>query len=137
MGMNIGELISKSVLTLGPDSTLRAAADTMTARKVGSAVILTEQGHPGIITERDLLRAIAQRVDLDTTTVETCMTADAITASPTWDVIEASERMKVGGFRHLIVLNEDGTIAGILSMRDLIVHLLNMITTTGSRGGTP
>lgn len=132
--MNIGELISRSVLSLGPVSTLRDAAGAMIERRVGSAVILTDDGHPGIITERDLMRAVADKVDLDSTPVDNYMTADAILASPEWNVIEASDRMKEGGFRHLIVMDETGNIAGILSMRDLIAHLLELVTASSNAG---
>jgi len=109
----------------------------MTERPVGSAVVMTEQGHPAIITERDLLRAIAESVDLDRTPVEEYMTPDAITASPSWDVFDASERMKEGGFRHLIVVTENGAIAGVLSMRDLIVALLDQCSPRASGGEAP
>lgn len=100
----------------------------MVQRRVGSAVIVNEEGHPAIITERDLLRAFASDGDLDALPVEDYMTPDAITASPSWDVIDAAERMKEGGFRHLIVMNENGTIAGVLSMRDLVAALLDRLT---------
>lgn len=126
--MGIGELVSKSVLSIGPSTTLREAARAMTERRVGSAVVMTEQGQPAIITERDLMRAVAASVDLDRTPVEEYMTPDAITASPSWDVFDAAERMREGGFRHLIVMNNNGTIAGVLSMRDLIGALLDQLS---------
>lgn len=126
--MEIGELLSRSVLTIGQTKTLREAARAMVQRRVGSAVIVNEEGHPAIITERDLLRAFASDGDLDALPVEDYMTPDAITASPSWDVIDAAERMKEGGFRHLIVMNENGTIAGVLSMRDLVAALLDRLT---------
>ena len=47
------------------------------------------------------------------------MTPDAITASPSWDVAEAGARVLAGGFRHLLVLSDDGTFSGVLSIRDL------------------
>ena len=96
----------------------------MRAGNIGSAVVETEDGHPGIITERDLLRAMADGVDPDTATVEEYMTANAITASPSWSAIEAASRMLDGGFRHLVVLGENGRVTGILSIRDLVSSLL-------------
>lgn len=135
--MEIGELLNKSVLTIGPVSTLADAARAMVQRRVGSAVVLNDDGRPAIITERDLMRAFASDRDLDALTVEDYMTPDAITASPAWDVIDAAECMKDGGFRHLIVMSETGTIAGVLSMRDLVVALLDRVTDKASaRGNT-
>ena len=125
--MEIGALLSSSVLTMGPDSTLRDAARAMVGRRVGSTVVVTEDGSPAILTERDLLRAMAAGADPDTTKVADYMTPGALTASPSWDVIEAAERMREGGFRHLIVMSEAGTVAGVLSMRDLMSSLLSEI----------
>jgi CBS domain-containing protein len=122
--VKIGPLASKSVLSLGPDATVRQTAIRMIERGVGSAVILTEDGRPGIITERDLMRAMADGADADKVSVEAYMTSDAITASPSWDVAEAGARMLAGGFRHLLVLGEDGSVSGVLSIRDLARALL-------------
>lgn len=134
--MEIGELLSTSVLTIGPTRTLREAARAMVERRVGSAVILNDDGHPAIITERDLLRAFAADGDLDALPVEDYVTRDAITASPSWGVIDAAECMKEGGFRHLIVMNETGTIAGVLSMRDLVAALLSRVTDKATAEGS-
>ncbi len=122
--MRIGPLARGSVVSAGPEHTLVEAARRMADAKVGSAVVLTEEGHPGIITERDVLRAVADGVDLETTPISDYMTANAITASPSWDVIEAARTMSRGGFRHLIVLGDQGEVQGMLSLRDLVDALL-------------
>lgn len=134
--MEIGELLSRSVLTIGPACTLRDAARAMVERRVGSAVVLNDDGPPGIITERDLMRAFVSNRDLSALPVDDFMTPDAITASRTWNVIEAAECMKEGGFRHLIVMNEKGSIEGILSMRDLVAALLERVTDRATAGGS-
>jgi CBS domain-containing protein len=87
--------------------------------------VMTEDGNPAILTERDVLRAVASGDDLDEVTTGAYMTSDPTTAGPTWDVTEAAETMRRGGFRHLIVLDESGSIAGILSLRDLVASLLD------------
>jgi CBS domain-containing protein len=123
--VNIGPLVTSRVLSIGPDRSLFDTARLMTDHKVGAAVVTTEDGRPGIITERDVLRAIADGADPGSTPVERYMTANAITASPAWDVTEAAHRMIDGGFRHLIVLDADGQVGGILSIRDLVRTLLD------------
>src|SRR5688500_429188 len=130
--MEIGALASSSVLTLGPQHTIREAARAMSQRNVGSAVVVTEDGRPAILTERDILRATASGDDLDRVTVDRYMTPDPITASPSWDVLAAAEQMRTGGFRHLIVLDDAGSIGGILSIRDLIDSLLDHLSGSGS-----
>jgi CBS domain-containing protein len=96
----------------------------MTERNVGAAAVVMGDGSPGIITERDLMRAMAGGVDPASSTVEDFMTANAITASASWSVAEAARKMIDGRFRHLLVLGPNGEIAGILSIRDLVEGLL-------------
>lgn len=122
--MEIGPLITQTVVTIGPDHNLGEAARRMVSKRVGSAVVLRQEGQPGIITERDLLRAISDGVDLQTTPVENYMTSEAITASASWEVMEAARRMVDGGFRHLVVLDDMGQVSGMLSIRDLVQALL-------------
>ncbi len=121
--MQIGPVVSRAVLMVAARESVAEAARKMTDRKVGSAVVMTDQG-PSIITERDILRAVAAGVDLQTAPVEDYMTHNAITAQEDWDLHEAAERMSSGGFRHLIVLNAGGQVEGVLSIRDLLRALL-------------
>jgi CBS domain-containing protein len=96
----------------------------MAERNVGSAIVIMEDGRPAILTERDMLRAVASEVDLDNTAVEERMTSEPTTASPSWDVIKAADAMIRGSFRHLIVLDGSGSVEGVLSIRDLVAGLL-------------
>ena len=121
--MQIGPVVSRTLLHVGLQDSLTEAARKMTAGKVGSAIVMTDEG-PGIITERDILRAVAAGGDLETARVEEYMTHNAITAFEDWDLREAARRMAEGGFRHLIVLDSGGQVEGILSMRDLLMALL-------------
>lgn len=132
--MKIGSLVSTAVVSVGPTHTLAHAAQRMAERHVGSALVLVEEGHPGIITERDLLRAIAEGADASSAMVEQYMTAVAITASRSWEVTEAARLMSEGRFRHLIVLDDQG-VMGVLSMRDLVGALLEELDSrAGPRG---
>jgi CBS domain-containing protein len=125
--MKIGPVISRTLLHVAPQDSLAEAASQMMARKVGSAIVMTEAG-PGIITERDVLRAVAAGSNLDAARVDEYMTHNAITAFEDWDLREAARRMTDGGFRHLIVLDLGGQVEGILSMRDLLLALLREAT---------
>lgn len=120
----IGPLARRIDVSVGPDHSLAEAARRMNASKVGSAIVFKQDGQPGIITERDLLRAIAAGADLENTAVADYMTPDVISASGKWDVEQAARRMLGGGFRHLVVLDDKGEPAGMLSIRDLVASLL-------------
>jgi CBS domain-containing protein len=109
---------------VGPGHSLAEAARRMHAGRVGSAAVTMEDAQPGIVTERDLLRAVADGVELESTPVSDYMTANAITATVGWNVREAARTMVEGGFRHLIVVNDRGDVHGMLSVRDLVEALL-------------
>jgi CBS domain-containing protein len=77
----------------------------------------------GLITERDLVRAMANGVDLDQMTVSSFMSRDPDIFSPEFDIWEAAEWLVESGYRHLPVV-EDGALLGIVSVRDLLVGLV-------------
>jgi CBS domain-containing protein len=118
--VDVRDAMSATVLTIGPTHTIRHAARLMAERKVGAAVVLDPDADgPGILTERDVLEAVARGQDLD---VEICadhLTRDAVTATPDWDLARAATAMVNGGFRHLVVCDVDDVV-GVLSVRDII-----------------
>jgi CBS domain-containing protein len=120
--MEIRDLVVRDLVIVGPAHTLRQAAQMMTAHLCGSAIVLTDEG-PGIVSERDVLRAVAEGADLDSVTVGDYMTWNAIVASSTWDTLTAAKTMLEHGFRHLVVV-DGAEQMGILSIRDLMAgHL--------------
>jgi CBS domain-containing protein len=118
--MQVHEGMSQVVLTVGPSHSLRAAARSMSERRVGAAVVMDPEGAgPGIITERDILVSIGDGLDPDVELVSAHLTRDVVFAAPDWSLEEAASAMMRGGFRHLIVL-DGGETVGILSVRDVV-----------------
>lgn len=118
--MRVRDAMSEHVLTITPGRSLRQAAQFMMEHNVGAAVVLDpEQPGPGIVTERDVVRALGKGGDPDTETVGDHLTSRATFADGEWDLEEAADAMAEGGFRHLVVVR-DGDVAGIISMRDII-----------------
>jgi len=119
--MKVADAMSRTVLTVGTEHTLREACRLMVERNVGAAVVMSEElPGPGIVTERDVLRAVATGVDLDGTRVNEVMTFEARTATTSWDLETAAGEMVKHGFRHLVVVDDRGSLAGVLSMRDVV-----------------
>lgn len=116
----VSEAMSAVVLTVGPGHTLREAAEKMAERGVGSAVIVDPDGMgPGIVAERDIVKAVAAGLDLDTETVDNHMARDTAIAVPTWPLEQAAEMMLRGRCRHLVVV--DGyEVVGVVSIRDIV-----------------
>jgi CBS domain-containing protein len=112
--------MTPAVLTVGPTHTLRQVAQAMASRKVGAAVVHDPDADgPGILTERDMLKAVAAGVDPDTEPAAEHLTPEAVVASPDWPLLQAAQTMLTGGFRHLVVC-EGSEVVGVLSVRDVL-----------------
>lgn len=118
--MQVHEAMSTAVVQLGPDHTLRQAAQLMSRRRVGSAIVVDPDGEGvGIITERDILKALGADLDPDVERTAAHITWEVVYASPTWTIEEAASAMVRGGFRHLVVLDGD-EVLGVISVRDIL-----------------
>jgi CBS domain-containing protein len=118
--MQVRDGMSKMVLSVGPQHSLRDAARLMAERRVGAAVVVDpEAPGVGIFTERDLLDSLGSSQDPDTERVGDHLTSSLVYAASDWSLEEAAVAMIQGGFRHLVVL-DGGEVAGIVSMRDIV-----------------
>ncbi len=110
--------MSRDLLTTAASDTLVHAAGVMHARGVGSVLVTEGDALIGIMTERDVLRAVGKGT-IDGT-VGDWMTHDPITVAPDATHGEAAMMMIHGGFRHVPIV-EDGKLVGIVSIRDLLL----------------
>jgi len=113
----VADLMTKDVLTVEPSDTIGEAAEKMHAANVGAVVVVEDFARiVGIVTERDLMRAVASRARAAEARVRQWMTADPITVEPDVSIDEAANIMFEHNFRHLPVV-KDGRPLGIVSMR--------------------
>lgn len=118
--MYVRDAMSTEVLVIGPTHTLRQAAKLMAHRRVGAAVVNdSEMAGPGILTERDILLALAADKDPDAEQACDHLTSELVHASPDWTLVQAAAAMLRGGFRHLVVTDAGG-VTGVLSVRDVV-----------------
>ena len=123
--MEIGSLLTRAVLTVEEGDSLQDAAREMIERGVGSAVVVGADGKPvGIVTDRDTLKAVARGKDGASMTVKDCLSRKMSTATEDMDVLAAARTMREKNFRHLVVVDDSGRLVGVFSMRDLVVGLL-------------
>ncbi len=115
----LGEIVKPTFITVAPEDTLGEVAERMSAQNVGAVVVKDFGRLIGILTERDMLRAMAARVHTSDARVRQWMTEDPITASPDTTFDEASKIMLDKGFRHLPVVDGE-TILGIVSLRRIM-----------------
>jgi CBS domain-containing protein len=113
----VADLMVRDVLTVEPSDTIGEAAEKMNAANVGAVVVLEDMVRiVGIVTERDLLRAVASRARAAEARVRQWMTSDPVTIAPETSIEDAAEIMFTRNFRHLPVV-KDGRPLGIVSLR--------------------
>jgi signal-transduction protein with cAMP-binding, CBS, and nucleotidyltransferase domain len=118
--MEVREGMSSVVLTVGPGHTLREAAQRMTEKAVGAAVVIDEESPgPGVVSERDILNSLGRGEDPDVERVGDHMTDTVISAAPEWSLERAAVEMSRRHIRHLVVI-DSGQLVGVLSMRDIV-----------------
>jgi CBS domain-containing protein len=122
--MNVKNILSQKgadVLTLEPTATLADAMDILAKRRIG-ALVITGADHRivGILSERDVVRAIAERgTDILQSTVAETMTRKVVSCGQNETIAEIMGRMTAGKFRHVPVV-EQGRLIGIVSIGDIV-----------------
>ncbi|MGO9560624.1 MAG: CBS domain-containing protein [Acidimicrobiales bacterium] len=116
------DVMTRRPLFCDPELTIRAAAEAMTSQGVGSLILLRTDGPSAILTERDLVRAIADGLNPDVTWAIEVASEDIVALGSEDTVREAIESMVACGIHHLPV-KADGTVIGMVSASDLLVTL--------------
>ena len=116
----LSDVMRPDFIEVAPEDTLGEVAERMTAKNVGAVVVKDFGTLIGILTERDLLKAMAARVHSSEARVRQWMTADPVTVTADTDIEAASRLMVEHGFRHLPVLDDDGQVAGVVSLRRVV-----------------
>jgi CBS domain-containing protein len=116
----LADIMRAEVIEVAPEDTLGEVAERMSEVNVG-AVIVKDYGRLiGILTERDMLKAMAARVHTSDARVREWMTEDPVTASTDMDLEDAGQVMLERNFRHLPVTDESGAVVGLVSLRRLV-----------------
>lgn len=128
------EFSSKSaVMTFSPDESAFTAIKAMSDKNYGAAVIINEKRKPlGIVTERDFMRRLLNKdLDQKKTKLSAIMTSDLKLAKADDDLLDWLRQMSNERFRHLPVVDDDGTLIGIMSQGDFVSYtwpeLLNRV----------
>ena len=116
--MRIAEIMQTNLVAVSPATTVVEAAGVMKERRVGACLVMEGPELAGIFTERDLLFAFADGLDVRERPVTELMARQVTLAPPDADVVWAADTMKRIHARHLPV-GEDGKVVGIVSLRDL------------------
>lgn len=116
----VKHVMIEDLVTANPDIPLKDAVEILQKRHIGSLVITDSKNNClGIFTERDLIRAISQSVDLGTP-IEEVMTKNVLTIGEEASIEEAKRLLITHKVRHLPVINEEGKLIGLFSVRKLL-----------------
>jgi CBS domain-containing protein len=124
--MRLGDLVSNSPHVCGPETTILDAAVAMEGSDLGPLAVVEGRDLVGLITERDLRRSVAEGVDV-ASAVSSIMSSDPDTFDPDLDVWDAAAWIAESGYRHLPVIDDDGVLLGVVSVRDLLKALVDTV----------
>src|SRR6186997_637188 len=116
----LGEICAPTFITVAPEDTLGEVAERMSAQNVGAVVVKDFGRLIGILTERDMLKAMAARVHTSDARVREWMTEDPLTATAEMDVEDAAQVMLEHNFRHLPIVDDNGAVIGLVSLRRVV-----------------
>lgn len=126
--MSVGQICSRVTATAAPGESVRAAARRMKDYDVGTLVVLKQDRGSraiGIITDRDIaLRCVAAELDPDEAVVADVMTTPVHSIQDGVSVQDALAKMAHAGTRRLVVLEDGERVAGILSLDDVLEHVI-------------
>jgi CBS domain-containing protein len=118
--MKVSDIMTKATLTDAAADTLAEASAKMWQQQTGSLLVMEGDNLIGIVTERDVLRVIAEGKDPKAITLTEMMTKNPVTIDPDTTLVDAARTMFDKWFRHLPVVSSDGKVVGIVSLRDLM-----------------
>ena len=116
--MLVRDVMTEAAVTDSAADTLRSAAERMWREQTGSLLVMDGEQLAGIITERDLMRAVAMGADPAMATVDEAMTNEVFTVPPDLPLRDAAREMATRWIRHLPVV-DGGRLLGMVSMRDV------------------
>lgn len=118
--MRIEALVKRSPVTISSGATIRQAAEVFTREKIGLLVVAGSESPvkaEAVISERDIVRAVAKGTPL-AGQLDTIATKKLISVKRSDRASKAVRLMIENGIRHIVVENDDGTLFGVVSIRD-------------------
>ncbi len=116
--------VSEETTRIAPGTSLRQVAEALRTTDVSLAVVADDTQIYGVVSERDIVGAVALGLDLDATAVETIEAEDLKWATADSTVDDVAEEMLENYLRHVLVGTDDGGLLGVVSMRDLLTAYL-------------
>ena len=130
----IGSILQRPAVTVHPDDSLRSVASVLSQESIGLAVVrgASPSDHRGekaigVLSERDIVQAVADGLDAERTSAAEVMTVDFASARPDEALAVVARRMLDNEIRHLLVIDGEGLVTGVVSARDLLQSLTDEV----------
>jgi CBS domain-containing protein len=132
----VADVMTGKVVTLSPHHTFNDAANLMTDRHFRHCVVVDHDHKPvGVISDRDIFRALARNPNSRSKSVEQIMTRDPITVKPDTPIIAAVSKLLSKRINCLPVIENDGTVCGIVTSTDLLKSYKQLLELVQKQGG--
>lgn len=122
--MHVSQILSSKgtdVHSIAPASTVAELATELSARRVGALIVKDPSGAVvGIVSERDVVRGLANDPSVVNATVESIMTKDVVSIDPDFEVADLTRLMTEKRIRHVPVIDTNGTLVGLVSIGDVV-----------------
>lgn len=120
MSVTVGQLVKRRLIYVEPNTTIRDAVKVMADENIGLVVVLKNNSELfGVLSERDVIRAIAKGMSLDEPVSKVCTTR-VITITAKATLYDAADTMYRFGIRHLVVVDDENRPIGVVSIRDVV-----------------
>ncbi len=117
----VGAFVKRPPLTATQEATLLDVVKIMATHNVGLVAVVDEAGRPlGVVSERDVIRALASGVQLSAKAIEVGTRGNLLTAKAEDDIYSTIKKMRERGTRHILVVDDAGKLVGVVSIRDLV-----------------
>jgi Predicted signal-transduction protein containing cAMP-binding and CBS domains len=118
------DVMSSPPVTVGASSTLREASEKMWSEKVGSVIVVDNEGYLlGILTERDVVFAVAKgmfEAHEKKPTVDSVMSKNVVTVNTDSSIAQVAQLMSEFNIKHIVVMSQEGRPVGVISLRDML-----------------
>jgi MHS family proline/betaine transporter-like MFS transporter len=120
--LRLNELVRRKPITISGEATIYDVVKIMAEQNIGFLVVVENGRMIGVLSERDVVRSLAERGNLSVKVSDICK-RDIIMLQEDATLEEAAEKMGKHGIRHIVVVNKSGELIGVVSVRDLIQEL--------------
>jgi len=119
----VRDVMTSPAVEVKAETALREVAELLDEHEVGALVVVGPDGMQGMVSERDVVRTVAEGGDLDAVWASDVMATEPSWVTPEDTVEDAARAMANAWARHLPVLDEDGEVCGVVSVRDVLLAI--------------